>query len=51
MRILKNLCGFVCMISDSVLIGDTGYKQQSGLAMGSNLATILAITYMNELNN
>jgi hypothetical protein len=33
----------LCLISDTVLIGNNGYKQQSALAMGSNLATILAL--------
>ena len=33
------------------LIGNMGYKQQSGLAMGSNVAPILAIIYMNEIDN
>jgi hypothetical protein len=33
------------------LIGNMGYKQQSGLAMGINVAPILAIIYVNELDN
>ena len=41
----------LCLKSDSVLIDNKGYKQQSGLAMGSNLAPILAIIYMNEIDN
>jgi hypothetical protein len=40
----------LCLKSDSVSIGNKGYKQQSGLVMGSNLAPILAIIYMNEQN-
>jgi hypothetical protein len=33
----------LCLTSDSILIGNKSYKQQSGLAMGNNLAPILAI--------
>ena len=36
--------------SDTVLIHEKGYKQKSGLVMGNNLALMLAITYMNELD-
>ena len=38
------------MTSDTVLINGKGYKQKSGLAMGNNIAPILAIIYMNELD-
>ena len=41
----------LCLTSDRVLIDGKGYKQQSGLAMGNNLAPILATIYMNELDN
>ena len=40
----------LCLLSDSVLIDGSGYKQKSGLAMGNNLAPSLAIIYMNELD-
>ena len=39
------------LTSDTVLIGNTPYKQRSGLAMGNNLAPVLATIYMNELDN
>ena len=38
----------LCLASDTIVIGDKGYKQISGLAMGNNLAPTLAIIYMNE---
>ena len=41
----------LCLTSNWVLIDGKGYKQQSGLAMGNNLAPILVIIYMNELDN
>ena len=41
----------LCLTSDRVLIDGKGYKQQSGLAMGSNLAPILATIYLNELDS
>lgn len=40
----------LCLESDSILIDGKGFKQQSGLAMGNNLAPILAIIYMNEID-
>ena len=40
----------LCLTSDTVLINGKGYKQKSGLAMGNNLAPMLAIIYMNELD-
>ena len=40
----------LCLASDTIVIGDKGYKQISGLAMGNNLAPTLAIIYMNELD-
>ena len=40
----------LCLTSDTVLIDGKGYKQRSGLAMGNNLAPVLAIIYMNELD-
>ena len=40
----------LCLASDTIVIGDKGYKQISGLAMGNNLALTLAIIYMNELD-
>ena len=39
------------LTSDNVLIGSKAYKQRSGLAMGNNLAPILAIIHMNELDD
>ena len=39
------------LTSDTVLIGNKPYKQRSGLAMGNNLAPVLATIYMNELDN
>jgi hypothetical protein len=41
----------LCLSSDNVLIEGTGYKQKSGLAMGNNLAPMLAIIYMNDLDS
>ena len=41
----------LCISSDTVLIGGKAYKQQSGLAMGNNLAPTLAIIYMNEIDS
>ena len=38
------------LASDTIVIGDKGYKQISSLAMGNNLALTLAIIYMNELD-
>ena len=40
----------LCLTSDTVLINGKGYKQKSGLAMGNNLAPMLAIIYMNGLD-
>ena len=40
----------LCLSSDRILIGGKAYKQKSGLAMGNNLAPILAIIYMNEID-
>ena len=40
----------LCLSSDRILIGDKACKQKSGLAMGNNLAPILAIIYMNEID-
>ena len=40
----------LCLESDSILIDGKGFKQQSGLAMGNNLAPVLAIIYMNEID-
>ena len=40
----------LCLASDTIVIGDKGYKQISGLAMGNNVAPTLAIIYMNELD-
>ena len=40
----------LCLTSDNVLIGGNAYKQNSGLAMGNNLAPTLAIIYMNEID-
>ena len=39
------------LTSDTVLIENKPYKQRSGLAMGNNLAPVLATIYMNELDN
>ncbi|KAK3755590.1 hypothetical protein QZH41_005961 [Actinostola sp. cb2023] len=40
----------LCLTSDVILIGDKGYTQKTGLAMGNNLAPALAIIYMNEID-
>ena len=39
------------LTSDTVLIENKPYKQRSGLAMGNNLAPVLATIYMSELDN
>ena len=39
------------IVSDNVMIGSKAYKQRSGLAMGNNLAPVLAVIYMNELDD
>lgn len=41
----------LCLMSDVILIGGNSYTQKTGLAMGNNLAPILAIIYMNELDD
>ena len=33
----------LCLESDSILIDGKGFKRQSGLAIGNNLAPVLAI--------
>ncbi|KAK3734421.1 hypothetical protein QZH41_007304 [Actinostola sp. cb2023] len=41
----------LCLTSDVILIGGNSYTQKTGLAMGNNLAPILAIIYMNNLDS
>ena len=36
--------------TDTILINDKGYSQKNGLAMGNNLAPMLAIIYMHKLD-
>ena len=40
----------LCLTSDVVLIDNRSFQQESGLAMGNNLAPTLAIIYMNKLD-
>ena len=39
------------LTNDTILIRNKQYKQPSCLAMGNNLAPVLATIYMNELDN